>query len=229
MLQKLILTSDGSHSIELPELGVTYHSIHGAIQESTHVFINAGLKIAAQVFPADPVKIFEMGFGTGLNALLSLIDGERCNRTIVYDAIEGFPLQNDRIMSLNYCKELGRDDLQPAFEYFHSCEWEKEIPVTPRFILRKSNVNLLTAQLSGGYSLIYFDAFDPGVQPELWTEEIFAKMFSMLQPGGLLVTYSSKGTVRRAMQAVGFKIEKLAGPPGKREMIRGTRPTQYRN
>jgi tRNA U34 5-methylaminomethyl-2-thiouridine-forming methyltransferase MnmC len=218
MQRKVILTSDGSHTILLPELNVTYHSIHGAVQESKHVFIEAGLK---SLNPAGKtiVKIFEMGFGTGLNALLTMIEAEKLERAIHYEAIEQFPLDNNEIGSLNYCKQLDREDLQPVFEQLHHCECDKQIELTSRFIFKKIQANLLNFGIPKTFELIYFDAFAPNVQPELWTKEIFDKMFEMLEPGGILVTYCSKGDVRRAMQAAGFTIEKLPGPKGKREII----------
>ena len=223
MQRKLILTSDGSHTILLPELNVTYHSIHGALQESKHVFIEAGLK---SLNPARKtiVNIFEMGFGTGLNTLLTMIEAENLTRAIHYEAIEQFPLGNTEIGSLNYCKQLDREDLQPAFEQLHHCECEKQIELTSRFTFKKIQANLLNFGTPETFELIYFDAFAPNVQPELWTKEIFDKMFEMLEPGGILVTYCSKSDVRRAMQAAGFTVEKLPGPKGKREIIRGAHP-----
>jgi tRNA U34 5-methylaminomethyl-2-thiouridine-forming methyltransferase MnmC len=226
MQQRLILTKDGSHSIEVPELGVTYHSIYGAIQESKHVFIEAGL-YASDLKRSDTCRIFEVGFGTGLNALLTVIETEKLNLKIYYEAIELFPLNIEEARSLNYCNILHRTDLQTSFERLHICDWDKEITIATNFILKKTNSNLLNFQtsetcLSGrqAFELIFFDAFAPNAQPELWTEEIFKKMFSILQPGGILVTYCSKGTVRRAMQSAGFRVEKIPGPAGKREMVR---------
>jgi len=230
MQRKLILTSDGSHTILLPESNVTYHSIHGAVQESKHVFIEAGLR---SLNPARKtiVNIFEMGFGTGLNALLTMIEAEKLERAIHYEAIEQFPLDNKQIGSLNYCTQLGRQDLQMVFEQLHHCEWEKTIKLTHKFTFKKSAANLLNFEtpetsLSGrqAFELIYFDAFAPNAQPVLWTKEIFEKMFAMLKPAGVLMTYCSKGDVRRAMQAAGFTVEKLPGPKGKREIIRGAHP-----
>lgn len=229
MQQKLILTEDGSHSIEVPELGVTYHSIHGAIQESQHVFIEAGLYPVADVlWPLDPIRIFEVGFGTGLNALLTIIQAEKLNRKIYYKAIELFPLHLEEARSLNYCRVLHRNDLQTSFEQLHICDWEREITITSKFRFKKTESNLLNFRTSETFDLIYFDAFAPSAQPELWTEKIFEKMFSILQPGGVLVTYCSKGAVRRAMQSAGFTVEKISGPPGKREMVR-TRKALFTN
>jgi tRNA U34 5-methylaminomethyl-2-thiouridine-forming methyltransferase MnmC len=223
MQRKLILTGDGSHTVSLPELNVTYHSIHGAVQESQHVFIEAGLK-SFKLAEAAQLNIFEVGFGTGLNALLTIIEAEKLQRTIYYETVEQFPLDSKETGSLNYCKQLGREDLQPIFERLHSCEWEKKTNITANFCFKKSRSNLLNFETSEAFKLIYFDAFAPNAQPELWTKEIFEKMFAMLRPGGFLVTYCSKGDVRRAMQAAGFIVEKLPGPKGKREMVRAAHP-----
>ena len=222
MQRTLILTGDGSHTISMPELNVTYHSIHGAIQESKHVFIEAGLKSLLPV-EGTALNVFEMGFGTGLNALLTIIESERLQRKIYYETVEQFPVDTGEVRSLNYCEQLDREDLQPIFEQLHSCEWEKKVNITENFGFNKSRTNLLNLETSETFELIYFDAFAPNTQPELWTNEIFEKMFAMLEPGGILVTYCSKGDVRRAMQAAGFIVEKLPGPRGKREMTRALR------
>ena len=223
MEQKIIYTHDGSHTISIPGLKVTYHSIHGAIGESRHVFIEAGLYGSAPSGQPGPFRIFEMGFGTGLNALLTLIEAEKGNQKIYYETAEPFPLEDEQIKSLNYCDQLGRGDLQKIFEQLHNCEWEKEIKITEAFYLHKTIQPLQDFKTSSRKKLIYFDAFAPNAQPGLWTEEIFKKMFSILEPQGILVTYCSKGIVRRAMQAAGFAVEKLPGPPGKKEIVRATK------
>jgi tRNA U34 5-methylaminomethyl-2-thiouridine-forming methyltransferase MnmC len=221
--REIIITKDGSSTVSIPAIDVTYHSIHGAIQESTHVFIEAGFKTVRLLASARRLNIFEMGFGTGLNALLTLVESEKQEDIIYYETIELFPLDNAQARSLNYCDKLQRNDLQKKFEQLHDCEWEKEILITPNFNFKKTRAGLLNFETSETFELIYFDAFDPNAQPKLWTEEVFNKMFSILNPDGILVTYSSKGDVRRAMQAAGFSIEKIPGPPGKREMVRGHR------
>jgi tRNA U34 5-methylaminomethyl-2-thiouridine-forming methyltransferase MnmC len=227
--KSLIITKDGSHTISIPGMNVTYHSHHGAIQESIHVFINAGLKYFLDNRTPEKLHIFEMGFGTGLNALLTLIEAEQRNIPIQYTAIELFPVTTDEASALNYCDQLNRNDLLSRFEHLHFCDWEIDISISPSFTIHKlkdSMLNFNTSPLlpgsppTGGQNLVFFDAFAPAAQPELWTKEIFEKLFSMLLPGGILVTYCSKGEVRRAMQAVGFVVEKIAGPPGKREMVR---------
>lgn len=220
MQRKLIVTGDGSHSIEVPELGVSYHSVHGAIQESRHVFIEAGFYASDRLERSDALKIFEVGFGTGLNALLTLIESEKHNLKIFYETIEAYPLTLDEAKQLNYCSILEREGLQKDFELLHECEWAKETVISANLTFKKTRANLLNFETPGTFELIYFDAFDPNVQPELWTQEIFESMFSMLRPRGILTTYSSRGTVRRGMQAAGFVVEKIPGPPGKREIVR---------
>lgn len=229
MQRQPIITKDGSYTISIPEMNVTYHSHHGAIQESMHVFIDAGLKYVSGNLLKPGISILEMGFGTGLNTLLSLIEAEKSQLKIYYTAVELFPLQEDEITLLNYCEQLRRKDLEPIFDQLHQCEWEKDINITPYFIIHKTKVSLLNFTTSPmeafgtkPYNLIYYDAFAPAAQPELWTKEVFEKLYNMFLPGGILVTYCSKSDVRRAMQAVGFTVEKIPGPRGKREMLRAT-------
>jgi tRNA U34 5-methylaminomethyl-2-thiouridine-forming methyltransferase MnmC len=221
MQRNVIVTKDGSHSIEIPELHVSYHSVHGAIQESLHVFIEAGLKHWLSGHASNTeCTIFEMGFGTGLNALLTFMETAPVPQKIVYKAVEAYPLESTIAEQLNYCEALQRPDLQRAFRLLHQCEWNKPVPVGDHFTLNKVNTTLEKFSSDRPIDLIYYDAFAPNAQPELWTETVFQQLFNMLTPGGILVTYCSKGTVRRALQAVGFTVEKLAGPRGKREMIR---------
>lgn len=220
MLRQPIITKDGSYTISVPQMNVTYHSHHGAIQESMHVFINAGLKYVSDTLKVSDTGIFEMGFGTGLNALLTLIEAEKNQAHIIYTAVELFPLHEDELTLLNYCEQLQRQDLIPVFKHMHQCEWEKDIPITSLFTLHKKKDNLLSLSASQRFNLIYFDAFAPSAQPELWQKEVFEKLFHMLLPGGALVTYCSKSVVRRAMQAAGLIVQKIQGPRGKREMVR---------
>lgn len=220
MDRQLILTGDGSHSFSVPELNVGYRSIHGAIQESRHIFIEAGF-YGFGFFPQPgPYKIFELGFGTGLNALLTLMEAEKIHAQIRYETIEPFPLNEQEVKALNYCHLLNRAELQNIFEQMHSCEWEGEVAITENFFLTKKKTPFFDFTTRQHFKLIYFDAFAPDAQPELWTKEVFDKVYSLLDPGGILVTYSSKGDVRRAIIAAGFEVEKLPGPPHKREIIR---------
>jgi len=214
----LQITSDGSHTIAVPAMHVTYHSIYGAMQESMHVFINAGLK--PLLHKMETISIFEMGFGTGLNALLSLQEAIRYDQKIFYCAVELFPLQFGEYSLLNYSTQLHNDSLQSYFKLMHESEWEKDIAIHSLFTLHKTNQSLLNLTTNQSFNLIFFDAFAPTAQPELWTQQIFEKMFHLLSDQGVLVTYCSKGDVRRAMTATGFKVEKLQGPPRKREMLR---------
>ncbi|WP_440134473.1 tRNA (5-methylaminomethyl-2-thiouridine)(34)-methyltransferase MnmD [Chitinophaga sancti] len=204
MKRELQLTDDGSHTISIPEMQVTYHSTHGAIQESMHVFIQAGLQ--ALQLPA--IRIFEMGFGTGLNALLTM---QHATTPVYYYAVEQYPLTAAEVEGLSYGNEL------------HGYAWNVDVQINEWFTLHKAHASLLDVQPAQAFDLIYYDAFAPATQPELWTKEVFEKLYGLLDPGGILVTYCSKGDVRRAMLAAGFGVEKLAGPPGKREMLRAQR------
>lgn len=220
MERKIIITEDGSHTVSIPEMGVTYHSIHGAIQESKHVFIEAGFNYVIDTLSKAQINILDVGFGTGLNALLTAINLEEILKTGYYVALEPYPLTGDEVHLLNYCNQLARKDLQDDFIRLHQCEWNKSITLTDRFLLHKSNNTLQTFEHTSNFDLIYFDAFDPDVQPELWTKDVFEKLYRMLKENGILVTYSSKGDVRRALQSTGFYVEKIPGATGKREMIR---------
>jgi len=220
MERKVIITKDGSHSISIPEMNVTYHSIHGAIQESKHVFIEAGLRYASELFNRlGPLHILEVGFGTGLNALLTLIEADKIKMNVHYSALELYPLTQQEYNFLNYCEALNVS-LQNVFEQLHECVWEKEAHILPNFSLFKTNQSLLNFTTDQFYDLVYFDAFAPSSQPELWTKQVFEKLYAMMSSNGILVTYCSKGDVRRAMQSAGFAVEKIRGPVGKREMIR---------
>lgn len=207
MQRKLIITQDGSPSIEIPEWNVTYHSVYGARQESMHVFIEAGLKYwEAQHREAEQCVVFEMGFGTGLNALLTL---QEASIKIIYEAVEAYPLDEPLIQALNY--------------QVNATPWNQPVQLTPSFSLKKIHTQLINYYPTQPVNIIYYDAFAPAAQPELWTEEVFKTLYALLAPAGILVTYCSKGSVRRALQAAGFTVEKLKGPPRKREMLRATK------
>jgi len=225
MERKIITTKDGSHSIAIPEMNVTYHSIHGAIQESMHVFIEAGLHRSGHLALPGSCNILDVGFGTGLNALLTAIKADKTEKSIYYVALEPFPMSIEQAHLLNYCELLNRKDLQEDFIRMHQCEWNKSLSLTEEILMHKSNYTLQTFQHATKFDLVYFDAFAPAAQPELWTQDIFEKLFGMMNEKGILVTYCSKGDVRRAMQAAGFTVEKIPGPPRKREMLRGIKLT----
>ena len=204
-------------------MNVTYHSIHGAIQESMHVYIQAGL-IDSGIFDWIGIhSVLEVGFGTGLNALLTLIEAEKQKTRIYYTAIEPYPLNEAEISQLNYCEQLDLPDYQQRFERMHEIGWDEMFEITENFRLTKTKTKLADYSTEDVYNVIYFDAFAPNAQPDLWTKEIFVKLYSMLTDDGILVTYCSKGDVKRAMEHAGFQIEKLKGPIRKREMLRATK------
>ncbi len=204
-------------------MNVTYHSVHGAIQESMHVFIQAGLRDSGVFDFVGVNHVLEIGFGTGLNALLTLIEADKQKNRIYYTGIELYPLNEAEINGLNYCEQLNQPHYKRLFKKMHQVEWEEMFEITDNFRLTKTKCSLLDFSTENSFFLIYFDAFDPTTQPELWTKEVFEKLYSIMAPGGILVTYCSKSDVRRAMQAAGFTIEKIPGPHGKREMVRATR------
>jgi tRNA U34 5-methylaminomethyl-2-thiouridine-forming methyltransferase MnmC len=219
--RKIIITGDGSHSVTIPERNISYHSKYGAIQESVHIFIEAGLKPALHVYPL--LHVFEMGFGTGLNTLLTLIQAEQENQLVAYQAIDNCPLEKSMTSKINFCSRLDRPDLQSVFELLHDCEWEKDIPISNWFRFRKCKQDFIDHLPRQTYHLIFFDPFDPAAQPELWEKKIFEKLFAMLRTAGALLTYSSSGRVRRSLEEAGFAVQKLPGPPHKREIIRAVK------
>lgn len=218
------ITKDGSYTLIDPDKNVRFHSIHGALQESNHVFIKAGLEYCLQNFPGEtPLKIFETGFGTGLNALLTAMKAIDWNKNILYHSIEAYPLEKDEWESLEYDKRMGREEAKDVFEKMHGCEWNTEVDILPVFHLKKIRGSLLDFIPEEQYHLVYFDAFAPTAQPELWTREVFTRIAGAMMPGGALVTFCSKTIVRNAMKESGFQVNKLPGPPGKREMVRAVR------
>lgn len=213
-------TSDGSHTVYSPSFDATYHSIHGARQESLHVFIKAGLHYQYQTRDKASLSIFEMGFGTGLNALLSCQFAHENGLNLYYEAVEQFPLQPAEYQQLNYATSEAE---QNVFQALHQSVWSEAVKLSDHVTIKKVQTDLLHYRPERKFDLIYFDAFAPEVQPSLWTTEVFDKMFHLLETGGVLVTYCCKGVVRRNLLSVGFQVEKLQGPPGKREMLRATR------
>lgn len=214
--REIIITSDGSTTIHMPEWNEQYHSKHGAIQEAFHVFIKSGL----EAHPAKEISILEIGFGTGLNCFITLLEAAKRNLKIDYTGIEAYPIQEDEILQLNYVSELDARNYSHKFEEMHLFHWNTKQKIHNDFYLTKRQQFIKDIDDVEKFDLIYFDAFGARVQPELWTEKIFKKMFDSLKKGGILVTYSAKGSVRRAMIAVGFRVTRLPGPPGKREMLR---------
>ncbi|RYG02407.1 MAG: SAM-dependent methyltransferase [Chitinophagaceae bacterium] len=213
MKRELIVTQDGSNSISIPEMDVTYHSKHGAVQESMHVFINAGLRYKLEQ-NEDEISVFEVGFGTGLNALLTCNEALAQRRKIFYTTVEPFPISTEMAASLNF------EDSFKVLDKIHSAAWNTPVIIDGYFTILKLNMKLNEVNSNRSYDLVYFDAFSPQAQPELWTHESFAHLISTMKPEGVLTTYCSKSIVRRTMTGAGFRVTKLAGPHGKREMVR---------
>ncbi len=216
---ELILTSDGSHTIKSPLFNATYHSVHGAIQESIHVFIEGGLQYMLQQ-KTNPIKLLEFGFGTGLNALLSAIHPNPNEINIQYSSLESYPISADQVMLLNYPQLLSHPKSKIWFEKIHQCEWGFFNDIHPNFQLRKINADFIDWPKDDNYDLIYLDAFSPTVQSTFWENPFLEKLFGNMNSGATLLSYCAKGTFKRALKEAGFTVEGLPGPPGKREMTR---------
>lgn len=217
MERKIITTLDGSTTIQLVELNECYHSKMGAIQEAYHVFIRNGL----DKFESKPLDILEIGLGTGLNAFITYLESESKQQNINYIGIEAYPVSIEEARTMNYCEQLNALDKKSLFDAIHTLPWNKKNILAENFILEKRQQFFNEIIDINCFDLIYFDAFCFQVQPELWTVEIFEKMFKSLKDKGVLVTYAARGVIKRNMQSVGFKVEKVPGPPGKREMMIG--------
>jgi tRNA U34 5-methylaminomethyl-2-thiouridine-forming methyltransferase MnmC len=215
----VVRTADGSASLYDSDLNEHYHSVHGAVQESMHVFIGCGL--LALTGELQTVRIFEMGFGTGLNALLTYYHTIGSDKGILYTGIDAFPVEQDFVAQLNYPGYLGYADAGEVYQRITGSLWGSPTNIGRRFTLIKIVARIQEYDFQGFYDLVYYDAFSPDIQPECWAPEIFFRIFQHMDPGGILVTYSSKGSVRRSLQQAGFIVEKLSGPPGKREILRG--------
>ncbi|MCL3780641.1 SAM-dependent methyltransferase [Prolixibacteraceae bacterium JC049] len=217
MKPKIIATEDGSHSLFLENMDESYHSTHGAIQESNHVFIEAGFKQIEK----NEFSVLEVGFGTGLNALLTrqhALETEKCVR---YFTLEKYPLGKNIWEKLNHGTTMG-ESAQQFYQAMHSAPWNQWIDTDAHLHFYKAEVDWLTFDLSqvGSFDLVYFDAFAPGKQPEMWGADAFKRIYEQMNNNGILVTYCAKGQVRRDLQAAGFTVERIPGPPGKREMLR---------
>lgn len=219
MEKKLVTTSDGSHTLYLPGIDEHYHSTHGALQESRHVFIGKGWNLLDKSI--EPVNVLEVGFGTGLNALLTLIESEKDKRKVHYIGIEPYPLEEQFFKKLNYGRLLDYDKVENYLQQMHEKDWNFPFYITEYFILNKLRTKFEEATLQPSmFHLIYYDAFAPGKQDELWNKTNFEKCYAALKDGGVLVTYSSKGQVKRNLAEAGFNVLKVEGPEGKREMLR---------
>lgn len=213
-----MITEDGSHTIYLPEMDEHYHSVHGAIQESMHIYIQQGL---LQTNKKD-LSILEIGFGTGLNTYLTYCQAQQMKVNISYFSLEKYPLTKSEYLQLNY-PDVIYPEFSTVFEQMHQADWNTLVNISPEFRLQKIQADLLTFPFEAApqFDLVYYDAFAPGKQPEMWSDEILQMVSASVKPGGILVTYCAKGTVRRAFMQSGFKMERIPGPIGKKEILRG--------
>jgi len=219
--RNLLKTDDGSFTLHIPEWNEQYHSKHGAIAESKHVFLQAGLHHWLSQNEVPDIAIMEIGFGTGLNALLTFLETENTGVEVDYTGIEAYPLNIEEIEILNFPSLLNIS--KEKYLQLHQIPWEQRLAVSGNFHLTKHKIYFSEIEFQNQFNLIYFDAFGIRVQPELWTEDIFERMYHSLKTKGILVTYAANGNARRALQAVGFTVERIPGPPGKREMIRAVK------
>lgn len=211
MMLKKIITADQSPTLYLPELDEHFHSINGALQESLHIFINAGLKQIKK----NNINILEVGFGTGLNAVLTYNEAKISKQKILYETIEKYPLP------INIIEDLLTDNFpeKDIAIQIHKAKWEKKVKISDNFHLKKVKTDLKNFIPNNYYNLIYFDAFSPDKQPDLWTEDIFVKLYNATKENGILVTYSVKGTVKQALRNAGYFVKRLPGPAGKRHIL----------
>jgi tRNA U34 5-methylaminomethyl-2-thiouridine-forming methyltransferase MnmC len=217
--RSIVVSDDGSHTLRMSSNNEHYHSYNGAFTESMHIFINNGLLYACK--DKDEINVLEVGFGTGLNALLTLEKAELLNKNINYTAIEPYPITKKECSALNYPDFISMESARKYFLEIHSCDFNKQQKITANFDLLKMKETIENVFLSNlMFDVVYFDAFAPDIQPELWQKSIFEKLYKSIKKQGLLITYSAKGEVRRQLKEVGFTIEKLPGPPGKREITR---------
>ncbi len=217
-MSKIVQTEDLSNTLFSERFGEHYHSIHGAENESMHIFINAGLRQTKK----KEISIFEMGLGTGLNAFLTLKEAQKNNLIIDYTAIEMYPIKEEVYQNLNYAES----ELKRYYLLMHKSNWGISTEISSHFFLTKIKDSIVNFRHSKKYDLIYYDAFSPDTQPELWTKEIFESLFKSMNEGGIFMTYTVKGIVKRALKSVGFKVEKLPGPVGKREILKATKVTK---
>lgn len=218
MNPELKITQDGSHTLYVPELDEHYHSHFGAITESRHIFINAGLATLS----GDTVSILEVGFGTGLNALLTALYAGEHNVSVSYTALEKYPLAPSVVQQLNYGQLTGSNGTE-LFAAIHDAQWGAAVNITEQFSLNKIVSDLTSDDPSGKYDLVFFDAFGPDKQPEMWTEDVMRRIAAVTGPGSVFVTYSAKGSLKRMLRSFGFEVTLLPGPPGKRVMTRAVK------
>jgi len=218
---KLIETADGSHSLYISSLDETYHSRHGAIQESNHVFIENGLK--PLLASNHEIYVLEVGFGTGLNALLTLIAAEKAGVKVKYHSIEKYPLSTAQALDLNYMEHI-EADFSPYFEALHRAPWQQWVSIAPHFTIFKDEVDLDDVSIVGEADVVYYDAFGPRVQPNMWNIQKLKIACDTLKPNGVFVTYCAQGQFKRVLKELGMQVIGLPGPPGKREMTKAIKP-----
>jgi tRNA U34 5-methylaminomethyl-2-thiouridine-forming methyltransferase MnmC len=210
----IVDTADGSQTLYRPDINEHYHSLHGAVRESRHVYIDAGWKQCSQPH----IHVLEMGFGTGLNAFLTALEAAEQGIGVSYTALEKYPLPPETLRALDYAEH-------PLFRQIHAATWEKPVALSPFFTLRKIETDFRNFRFdTDSYDVVYYDAFAPGKQAEVWSQELFDALFRAMHPAGILTTYCAQGAVRRRMRQSGFLVERIPGPPGKREMLRARKP-----
>lgn len=220
---RIIETQDGSHSLFVPELNETYHSFHGALQEAEHVFIKMGLHRWCASH-GNEVKIYEVGFGTGLNALLTLREAIQRKLNITYTTIEAFPVDEELLKKLNYIDKVEMEETESWFQKLHDAEWNKEVIISENFTLHKIKGKLSETPLaSEANDVVYFDAFAPSKQADMWEYSVLEKVSKSIKNRGIFTTYCATGQLKRDLKELGFEVETLPGPPGKKEMVRGTK------
>lgn len=224
MKRSIVTTKDGSKTIRLEEWNEHYHSTHGAVQESMHVYIRAGLDHFLTKYQPDEISVLEAGFGTGLNALLAQEWSEKTKTHIHYTGVEAFPISEEERHALDYSKVMSAANAEDIFHQLHEARWEEVVPLTEHFKLTKHQLFFAEMEMKNVADVVFYDAFGPRVQPELWEVPVFQKFYKALKPGGVFVTYCVKGTAKRAMQSIGFEVDIIEGPPGKRHMMRASKP-----
>ena len=224
MERKIIITNDGSHSVFVPELNEHYHSVHGAVNESKHVFIENGLLFCIEQLHKTHISILEVGMGTGLNVFLTALEIQKHkNVNLDYCGVEAFPLEKNVVDELNYIEELKAQKDKGIFDTIHSCDHDEQTKLLDNFNFIKMFSRIQDVGFKNKFDLVYFDAFAPGVQPDMWTDEVFKKLHDSLNTGGILVTYCAKGEYKRTLKRCGFEVIALPGPPGKREMVKAVK------
>ena len=225
MERNIVTTNDGSKTLQIEDWNEHYHSIHGALQESRHVYIQAGLDHYLSINKGQTsLKVLEAGFGTGLNALLTSLWAQDKTTQVDYFALEAYPLLEEEIEALDYHNVIEEEHVKDTFDKLHTAKWGELVSIHPMFQLNKQHCFFSEANFKDQMDIVFYDAFGPRTQPELWTKDIFKVFYKALKPGGIFVTYSVKGTAKRAMQTVGFNVDIIEGPPGKRHMMRAQKP-----